>query len=200
MVAILRQSKLHTISRPKPSDSQYVPFGLSVRTARTDIMLYILVCLKVFNIFAIIMTDEELFRKMIAKGYVVCCVEGCPLCKQCLRWQVGLQFPETEMFITCINPKYESVGTEHCIHYKNAQKVLMARGMTQIFTDEMPKKVVQGVRNVLIKRYNRTYFFEYRNGKRLISPKMQDEIRQLFRDYGWNEEVKFDGYAEAYDW
>lgn len=146
------------------------------------------------------MTDEELFRKMIAKGYVVCCVEGCPLCKQCLRWLVGLQYPETELFITCVNAKHETVGTEHCIHYREAQKVMMARGMTRIFNDEMPKKVERGVRNALIERYNRTYFFEYRNGKRLIPPKMQEEIRQLFRDCGWNEEVEFDGYVEAYDW
>jgi hypothetical protein len=46
----------------------------------------------------------------------------------------------------------------------------------------------------------RTYYFEYRNGTRLIQPALQEAIRNLFRENGWNEEVQFDGYVEDYDW
>ena len=76
----------------------------------------------------------------------------------------------------------------------------MAQGMTHIFTDDMPKRVEPGVRNTLIARLNRSYYFEFRNGKRLISPSLQEEIRQLFRDFGWTEPVEFDGYVEEYEW
>ena len=65
---------------------------------------------------------------------------------------------------------------------------------------DMPKRVEQWVRAALIARYNRTYFFEYRNGARLIPPAMQDEVRDLFRQAGWTGEVNFDGYVETYDW
>jgi hypothetical protein len=29
---------------------------------------------------------------------------------------------------------------------------------------------------------------------------MQEEIRALFREYGWTEEVHFDSYVEEYAW
>ena len=47
---------------------------------------------------------------------------------------------------------------------------------------------------------NRTYYFEYRNGSRLIPPALQENIRNLFRESGWTEEVQFDSYVEDYDW
>jgi hypothetical protein len=84
--------------------------------------------------------------------------------------------------------------------YRPDEKVLMAKGMEHIFTDDMPKKVELAVRDALISRYNRTYFFEYRNGSRLIPPAMQEEIRNLFRQYGWTQEVQFDEYIEDYAW
>lgn len=76
------------------------------------------------------------------------------------------------------------------------QKALNARGMTRTFTDDMPLKVIKAVRNALMMKYNRTYFFEYRNGTRLIPPAMQQEIRDLFLRAGWQQEVQFDEYVE----
>jgi hypothetical protein len=146
------------------------------------------------------MTYEELFKEKAASGYTVCCVDTCPLREECLRWLVWQQMSATRATFSCVNPKYEGVGTECCAYHRNARKVMMARGMTQIFTDDMPKRVEQGVRNTLIERYNRAYYFEYRNGKRIIPPLMQEEIRQVFRDFGWNAEVEFDGYVEDFDW
>ena len=39
------------------------------------------------------------------------------------------------------------------------KKALNARGMTRTFTDDMPLKVIKAVRNALMMKYNRTYFF-----------------------------------------
>lgn len=76
----------------------------------------------------------------------------------------------------------------------------MARGMIHVFTDEMPKRIESYVRKALMAALGRTYFFEYRNGTRLIPPAMQQEIRDVFREAGWNEPVEFDGYVEEYEW
>jgi predicted AAA+ superfamily ATPase len=84
--------------------------------------------------------------------------------------------------------------------YRNDQKVRFAKGMLNIFTDDMPKRVENAVRYGVIRKTNRTYYFEYRNGSRLIPPALQEKIRQLFRDNGWTDEVKFDSYVEDYDW
>jgi hypothetical protein len=48
------------------------------------------------------------------------------------------------------------------------QKVHFAKGMTHTFTSDMPKRVESEVRYGIIGLTNRTYYFEYRNGSRLI--------------------------------
>ena len=80
------------------------------------------------------------------------------------------------------------------------QKVRFAKGMTHTFTSDMPKRVEPAVRQGIISLTNRTYYFEYRNGSRLIPPALQEDIRNLFRKSGWTEEVEFDSYVEDYNW
>lgn len=150
-----------------------------------------------------IMTNIDNSNLMIQKamcGYTVCFNEQCPLHEQCLRWQVGQQMPRDEKECQCVNPHFEGVATEQCPMFRSDEKVRWAKGMTNIFTDDMPKKVEKAVRQALETRYNRTYFFEYRNGTRLIPPAMQEEIRNLFRQNGWTEEVQFDDFVDAYQW
>ena len=83
---------------------------------------------------------------------------------------------------------------------RNYQKVRFAKGMTHTFTSDMPKRVEPAVRQGIISLTNRTYYFEYRNGSRLIPLALQEDIRNLFRKSGWTDEVKFDGYVEDYNW
>ena len=47
---------------------------------------------------------------------------------------------------------------------------------------------------------SKTYYYEFRNGTRLIHPAIQEEIRSLFRQADWKEDVHFDSYVEDYDW
>ena len=122
---------------------------------------------------------KELLIEKAKEGYTVCYADTCPLRTQCLRWLVGQQMPHTYSSYRCVNP---------------------AKGMTHTFTGDMPKRLEPAVRNGVIHLSNRTYYFEYRNGSRLISTALQEKIRKLFHDNGWTEEVMFDGYVEDYDW
>ena len=143
---------------------------------------------------------KELLIKKAEEGYTVCYVDECPLRNQCLRWQVGPHVPNTHSTYRCVNPHFEGVASTECPMYRSDQKVRFARGMLHIFTGDMPKRVEPAVRYGIIGLTNRTYYFEYRNGSRLIPPALQEKIRKLFRDNGWIDEVKFDGYVEDYDW
>lgn len=143
--------------------------------------------------------DKNLMIQKATSGYTVCFNEQCPLHGQCLRWQVGQVTPHDEKECKCVNPHFEGVATDHCPMFRSNEKVRWAKGMTNIFTDDMPQKVEKAVRKALEGRYNRTYFFEYRNGTRLIPPAMQEEIRNLFRQNGWTEDVQFDGFVDAYE-
>lgn len=45
---------------------------------------------------------------------------------------------------------------------------------------------------------NGTYYL-YRNGKKWLSPRQQDDIREIFRRAGYQEEVEFGVTKEDYD-
>lgn len=144
--------------------------------------------------------EERIFAEQSQTGYTLCFAEQCPKREQCLHWRVGQHLTGTRISCHCINLLYPEVATENCPCFRSKEKVKFAKGMTGTFTDDMPLRVVKYVRHTLIARQNRAYYFEYRNGKRLIHPTLQEEIRALFRQAGWNGEVKFDGYIEDYDW
>ena len=143
---------------------------------------------------------KELLIEKAQEGYTVCYVDECPLRQQCLRWLVGQHVPNSASTYRCVNPHFEAVATNECPMYRSDQKVRFAKGMTNIFTSDMPKRVEPAVRYGIIGPTNRTYYFEYRNGSRLIPPALQENIRKLFRDNKWTADVHFDGYVEDYDW
>ena len=143
---------------------------------------------------------KELLIEKAKVGYTVCYVDNCPLRTQCLRWQVGQHLPNTHSTYNCVNPHFEGVATDNCPMYRSDQKARFAKGMLHIFNSDMPRRVESAVRYGVIGLTNRTYYFEYRNGSRLIPPALQENIRKLFRENGWTEEVQFDGYVEDYDW
>ena len=143
---------------------------------------------------------QELLIKQAKEGYTVCYVESCPLRNHCLRWLTGQHVPNTRSTYHCVNPHFEGVATTDCPMYRNDQKVRFAKGMLHTFTNDMPKRVESDVRYGIISLTNRTYYFEYRNGSRLIPPALQEDIRNLFIENGWTGEVKFDDYVEDYDW
>ncbi|MBR3522584.1 MAG: hypothetical protein IKN75_08740 [Prevotella sp.] len=146
------------------------------------------------------MTEKELFAQKAQDGYMVCYAGECPLREQCLRWKVGQQMPDSKSFYTVVNPRSKGVGTTECPHYRDSKKVTFATGMMHIFNDDMPSRVVNTVKTGIIRSCCKTYYYEYRKGERLIPPALQEEVRALFREAGWNEKVEFDGYVEDYDW
>jgi len=146
------------------------------------------------------MNEKEIFKEKAVSGYTVCFAAQCPLKERCLRWKVGQQMPDTKSSYHCVNPHYQDVATEHCPLFRQSKKVQFAQGMMHIFNADMPRRVEPYVRSHFIASHCKTYYYEYRNGERLISPAIQEEIRDLFREAGWNQEVHFDGYVEDYEW
>ena len=146
------------------------------------------------------MTELEIFKEKALSGYTVCFAEQCPLKGHCLHYLVGQQLPDSRSTYHCVNPRYQHVGTEQCPLFRHSAKVKYARGMMHIFNYDMPRKVEPFVRNNLIASHCKTYYYEFRNGTRLISPATQEEIRSLFREAGWKEDIRFDSYVEDYDW
>lgn len=146
------------------------------------------------------MKEKDIFKEKAENGYTVCFADNCPLKECCLRYLVGQKMPDTTSTYRCVNPRFQDVGTANCTLFSKAEKVKFAKGMMHIFNDDMPKRVEPHVRQRLIGKHCHTYYYEYRNGTRLIPPDVQEEIHQYFREAGWNGDVIFDGFIEDYEW
>ena len=146
------------------------------------------------------MKEKDIFKEKAENGYTFCFADKCPLKERCLHYLVGQQMSDTRSTYSCVNPRFQDVGTANCSLFRKAEKVKYAKGMMHIFNNDMPRKVEPYVRNNLIASHCKTYYYEFRNGTRLIHPAIQEEIRALFRQAGWNHEVHFDSYVEDYDW
>ena len=92
------------------------------------------------------MMKTELLMKKANEGYIVCHEQQCPLHEHCLRWQVGQHVPSSACTYTCVNPNYQHVATSDCPMYRKDEKVRFAKGMKNMFNDDMPKSVQDAVK------------------------------------------------------
>lgn len=144
------------------------------------------------------MNKEESLRNH-AKNYIPCLIDECPLHETCLHWMTAQYIEEQTHVITCVNPRYESVNTTQCKLYNEAYIVKYAIGMMHIF-DAVPYPIARCVKKRLINVFSRKRFYEYRNGTRHIPPKEQERIARIFKEEGWDGEIRYDEWEEDYLW
>ena len=144
------------------------------------------------------MSQEEIFRQK-APHYLLCFIEHCPLREHCLRWLVGQQADPTVVKVGCVNPLLAQAGTERCPQYRENVTAPHAKGMVH-FYDGMPRHMEICIKSRLIGRYARRQYYEYRNGVRLITPQMQQDIARICQEAGWTQPLRFDDYQDDYVW
>lgn len=143
-------------------------------------------------------TQEEIFRER-APHYLVCHIERCPLRDHCLRWLVGRYADSRPLAVNSVNPLHPQVATQECPLYRENRIEVHAKGMVH-FYDDMPKRKEANIRDRLIGMYNRRKYYEYRNGVRLITPEMQQDILRVCQESGWTAPPRYDGSEEDYVW
>ena len=72
--------------------------------------------------------------------------------------------------------------------------------MTKLF-DEIPHRLEADIRRRIMACFScRSYYFQSRKGERLITPKEQQAIANVFRQAGLKAEPEFDDYVEETYW
>ena len=142
--------------------------------------------------------EEEAFRKK-ANHYLVCFIDSCPLHGQCLRWLTGQYINPKLPAYNAINPRNPENGCDHCPMFRKKQRVMMKRGMTNLY-HEMPGYMEHQIRHSLISQWGRRNYFEMRRGDRLITPEQQQDVLNTCREFGWKGPIVFDGEQEDWYW
>ena len=148
------------------------------------------------NVDAVV--QREAFRQKV-NHYNVCMIDNCPLHEQCLRWLVGQYVESLLPMCTSVNPRYPKVGTEQCEMFRKNQRVVMKRGLRNLYHD-MPARIEKGVRWQLIAMWGRKKYYEVRKGDCLITADMQEDITDACRHHGWQGPIVYDGEDVDWDW
>lgn len=165
-----------------------------------------------------------IFSQNIPQGYTYCFAgQGiCPKAESCLRAIAArVQMDEAEALLkadtanagsrcevkpqvaNAVTPMYvkqvmTNAGT--CKYYRNNQPVRFAKGMTHLFED-LPMKQVHAIRLRVMRCFtSERMFYHCRKGEKLISPKEQQAIANVFKTAGFNIPPKFDSYEILLDW
>lgn len=136
--------------------------------------------------------------KDIPTSWAVCHNDSCPMAADCLRYQMCGQLPAGVTRWMCVLPRALTDG--RCSYYQKAEKVRMARGMSQLYDKVREVSVRKQIRLALTDHLgSKGTYYRYKDGERLITPALQQWIQDLFRRYGIEGKVTFDEYLEAYD-
>ena len=141
------------------------------------------------------------------KDYIYCpAADGaCPCAPQCLRAIAYRQLTATEASakpgpIRIVHPACVAHAQKGCDYYRDSTPVRFAQGMTKLF-DEIPHRLEADIRRRIMACFScRSYYFQSRKGERLITPKEQQAIANVFRQAGLKAEPEFDNYIEETYW
>lgn len=128
--------------------------------------------------------------------WTLCYVSECSRKDECLRYQVCQQAPESLTTNRCVLPTVLNKDT--CPHFKPIHIVKAAVGFVHLF-DEVKAKHRAKMHSELYEHLGGGgSYYRYRKGTRLLMPEQQEWIRNMFRRYGYTEEVVFDDYRNVY--
>jgi hypothetical protein len=143
---------------------------------------------------------EKLFDvKRMPLSWQVCFLSECPVKEQCLR-QLAVGFVSDERdFGPAVYPTMK-VDEHGCRLFVKAETKRMAWGFKTLFSD-VKSRHEQALRNSL-KVYlgGHSSFYRYNRGERLLNTEQQDWILNLFRQYGYTDNLTFDHFVETYEY
>lgn len=135
--------------------------------------------------------------EQIPPSFHVCFLADCPRADDCIRHLAGLHTAEGVTLGPAVYPS--ALTADGCHHFKQTRIMHGAWGFNALFADIKQKH------SSLLRRQIETYlgghgtYYRYHNGERLLTPEQQEWIISLFREYGYDEDLHFDGYRDAYD-
>lgn len=127
----------------------------------------------------------------------VCINEKCRRRNKCLRYLAMQSLPESITSARCLLPR--ALDGSPCKFFVEPKLVRMAKGFGDIF-----QKVTVGdlpaIRSQITGYFgSRSSYYRYKNGEKLLTPKQQQWISDLFKKYGYSPNVKFNSYLDTLD-
>lgn len=139
----------------------------------------------------------ELKWKQVPDGWAICFNNDCALHEQCLRWHAAQVSPSDLTKARCVTPHAISDGK--CQLFASTQKVRYASGFSTIYKNVLKDDYTPLRKQMTMMLSGKRYYYEYMRGERLLSPWQQQQIRELFADRGYADNVVFDDFEDVFE-
>ena len=126
----------------------------------------------------------------------LCFNEPCPMKETCMRYFAGRHLPADKTTGPAVYPNALQKGK--CKLFVERRVIRAAWGFRKIFLN------VKRVDDTPIRREIHQYlgsrptYYRYMNGQLTLMPKQQTDIINIFREYGYTEDLEFDNYIDRY--
>ena len=133
----------------------------------------------------------------IAPSWLYCFNAQCPKHDSCLRFQSALEMAADRDNGWAVYPNALKNG--QCRFYRKDEKVMLATGFVVKDNPRVSSMFVEMRRRITNYLGGNGTYYLYRNGKKWLSPQQQEDIRNIFRNAGYTDEVVFEKTKETYD-
>ncbi len=143
--------------------------------------------------------EKDFDYNTVPKTYLHCLNADCPHTAECLRYQVARHITPETVSISVLNPTHVTGKEKICPYFQPDRLSHFALGITHLL-DKLPHTEALRLKEEIYNYFHRNMYYRVFNKERLIHPKEQEFIRQLFLRNGIKEEPAFDEYVDKYDW
>jgi len=127
----------------------------------------------------------------------LCFNNSCQLKDNCIRFLAGTHAPSDKLFGRAVYPTALKDGK--CAMFKQTKVIKAAYGFSSLFSD-VKSRDGHALRLAMMDYLgNRSAYYHYANGSYVLKPEQQEWIINLFKKYGYTENIQFDNYEMLYD-
>ena len=128
--------------------------------------------------------------------YTLCFNADCPLHGNCMRFLAGSHAPETLETCRCVLPHMQKSG--HCRWFDKIEVMTMAAGFTHLYDNVLKKDYTPMRKSLTALLIGPKQYYQFKRGERGLNPGQQEMIRRIVKGFGYDWDVPFDRYYEAY--
>ena len=134
----------------------------------------------------------------IPEWWPLCPGYDCEQKGECLRHQAFLQAPEKHTRWSCVLPTARAEAC--CLYYQKAEKMMMARGFSHIYSQIHSRDGRYSFRIALTDYFrSKGAYYRYKDGDRLLNATQQQKILSVLQRYAPDVDPHFDEEDMKYD-
>lgn len=129
-------------------------------------------------------------------GWVVCFLNQCPRKETCLRYKGGMLLPDNIHECNSVTPIV--LKLKSCPCFQEIETIRVALGFKNIFREVKARHAPRMRAQMMQYLHGNGTYYRYYRGEKALSPKQQIWIKELFRTYGYTQDIEFDDYKDTY--